>query len=121
MDLSLLILLASLCILGASEKWDDTVEKICEDGMHIADLLFKLKTVGRPIHPDTDAKVILLPAACIMSECSLMSYGDLIRHVTQRAKLFVDFLCTVNMGVPFLRRHCVFMQNSISFRASQSS
>ena len=84
-------LLASLCISGASEKWDDTVEKICDNGMHIADLLFKLKAVERSIHPGTDAKVIFLPAECIMSECSLMSDGDLMRHVTQRAKLFVDF------------------------------
>ena len=67
------------------------MEKICDDGMHIADLLFKLRTVDRSINPGTDAKVILLPAACIMSECSLMSKGDLMRHVTQQAKLFVDF------------------------------
>ena len=63
--------------------------------MHMADLLFKLKTVEPPlersIHPGTDAKVILLPAACIMSQCSLMSDGDLMRHVTQGAKLFMDF------------------------------
>ena len=65
------------------------MEKICDNGVHIADLLFKLKTVS--IHPGTDAKVILLPAACIMSECYLMSDGDLMRHVTQLAKLFVDF------------------------------
>ena len=26
-----------------------------------------------------------------MSECSLMSNRDFLRHVTQRAKLFVDF------------------------------
>ena len=55
-------LLASLCISGASEKWDNTVEKICDNGMHIADLLFKLKTVERFIDPGTYAKVILLPA-----------------------------------------------------------
>ena len=93
-------LLASLCISGASEKWDNTVEKICDNGMHIADLLFKLKTVS--IHPGTDAKVILLPAACIMSECSLMSNGDLMRDVTQRAKLFVDFFMHNKYGdTPF--------------------
>ena len=84
-------LLASICISGAREKWDDTVEKICDYGMHIADLLFKLRTVERSINPCTDTKVILLPAVYIMSECSLMSYGDLLRHVTQWAKLFVDF------------------------------
>ena len=71
--------------------WDYTVEKICEDGTHIADLLFKLKTVERSMDLGTDAKFILLPAVCIMSECSLISYGDLLRHVTKRAKLFVDF------------------------------
>ena len=84
-------LLASICISGAREKWNNTVEKICNDGMHIADLLFKLRTVERSINPGTDAKVILLPAVCIMSECSLMSNGDLLRHVTQRSKLYMDF------------------------------
>ena len=44
-----------------------------------------------------------------------------MRYVTQLAKLFVDFLCTINMGVPLLTRHCVVIQNSISSRASQSS
>ena len=52
------------------------MEEICDDGMHIADLLFKLRTVERSINPCTDAKAILLPAAYIMSECSLMSHGD---------------------------------------------
>ena len=82
-------LLASICISGAREKWNNTVEKICNDGMHIADLLFKLRTVERSINPGTDAKVILLPAVCIMSECSLMTNGDLMRHhdaVVARAK-----------------------------------
>ena len=42
---------------GARKKWNDTVErKICDDGMHIADLLCKLKTVERSLHPGTDAK-----------------------------------------------------------------
>ena len=68
------------------------MEKICDNGMHIADLLFKLKTVKKSIHPVTDAKVILLPAVCIMSKRSLMSNGDFMRHLTQLAKLFVDFL-----------------------------
>ena len=44
------------------------MEKICDNDMHITDLLFKVKTVERSINPGTDAKVILLPAACIMSE-----------------------------------------------------
>ena len=85
--------------------------------MHIADLLFKLKTVGRSIvdsiHPGTDAKVILLPAACIMSECSLMSYGDLMtrRHVTQRAKLFVDFFMHSKYGGTTLEEAlCVYAE-----------
>ena len=57
-----------------------------------------------------------------MSECSLMSNRDLLRHVTQWAKLFVeDFLCTANMGVPLLRRQCMFMQNSISLRLEGQS
>ena len=55
--MELCTLLASLCISGASEKWDNTVEKIYEDGMHIADLLFKLKTVERFINPCTDANL----------------------------------------------------------------
>ena len=96
--MDLCTLLVSSCILGASEKWDVTVEKICDHGMHIADLLFKLKTVERSLHPGTDAKVILLPAAYIMSECSLMSNGDLMRHVTQLAKLFVDFFMHKKYG-----------------------
>ena len=74
------------------------MEKICDDGMHIADLLFKLKTVERSVNPGTDAKVILLPAACIMSECSLMSNGDLLRHVTGQAKLLVDFFLNNKYG-----------------------
>ena len=44
-------LLASICIQGAREKWNNTVEEICDDGMHIADLLFKLRTVERSINP----------------------------------------------------------------------
>ena len=40
-------LLASICISGAHEKWKNKVEKICDNGMHIADLLFKLRTVER--------------------------------------------------------------------------
>ena len=44
-SMDLRTLLASICISGASEKWDNTVEKICDHDMHIADLLFKLKTV----------------------------------------------------------------------------
>ena len=56
-------LLASICIQGAREKWNDTVEEICDDGMNIGDLLFKLRTVERSINPCIDAKVILLPAA----------------------------------------------------------
>ena len=67
------------------------MEEICDAGMHIADLLFKLRTVERSVNPCTDAIVILLPAACIMSECSLMTNVDLLRHVTQQARLFVDF------------------------------
>ena len=59
-------LLASICISGALEKWDNTVEKICDDGMHIADLLFKLRTVETSINPGNDTKVILLPAVYIM-------------------------------------------------------
>ena len=66
--------------------------------MVIADLLFKLRTVERSIHPGTDAKVSLLPAACIMSECSLMSEADLLGHVNQRAKLFVEFFMHNNYG-----------------------
>ena len=34
----------------------------------------------------------------IMSECSLMTNGDLLRHVTQRAKLFVDFFLNNKYG-----------------------
>ena len=98
------------------------MEKIsCDDGMHIADLLFKLKTVERSVNPGTDAKVILLPAACIMSECSLMTCGDLMRHVTQLAKLFVYFFLNKKYGIPLLRRHYKCKQNFISSRASQSS
>ena len=83
----------SLCIHEATEKWNDTVSDLCDCVimMHIADLLFKLRNVGRSILPGTDAEVILLPAACIMSECSLMSDADLLGHVNQRAKLFVEF------------------------------
>ena len=60
-SMDLRTLLASICISGAREKWDsdNTVEKICDDGVHIADLLFKVKTVERSINPGTDAKVIL--------------------------------------------------------------
>ena len=45
--------------------------ELCDGGMHL-DLLFKLRTVERSIHPGTDAKVLLLPVVCIMSECSLI-------------------------------------------------
>ena len=97
-SMDLRTLFASLCIHGATEKWDDTVSELCDGGMHIADLLFKLRTVERSIHPGTDAKVILLPAVCIMSECSLMSEADLLGHVNQRAKLFVEFFMHNNYG-----------------------
>ena len=104
------------------------MEKICDDSMHIADLLFKLRTVEISSNPFTDAKVILLPAEYIMSECSLMSDGVLLRHVTWRAKLFVDFFMhnkygdtPLEVGIPLLRRHYKCMQNFISSRASQSS
>ena len=85
--------------------------------MHIADLLFKLKTVERSISPGTDAKVILLPAACIVSECSLISYG-----VTQRAKLFVDFFMHNKYGdTPLEEALRICAEFFISLRASQSS
>ena len=91
-------LLASLCIQGAREKWNATVEDICDEGMNIGDLLHKLRTVERSINPGTDAKVILLPGASIMSECTLMSDSELLRVVTQRAKLFVDFFMNDKYG-----------------------
>ena len=61
-------------------------------------LPLKLRTVERSIHPGTDAKVMLLPAACIISVCSLMSDADLLRHVNQLAKLFVEFFMHKNYG-----------------------
>ena len=67
-------LLASICISGAHEKWDNTVERICDYGMHIADLLFKLRTVERSLYPCTDAKVILLPAEYIMSQVDVQQH-----------------------------------------------
>ena len=74
------------------------MEEICDDGMNIGDLLHKLRTVERSINPGTDAKVILLPGASIMSECTLMSDRELLRVVTQRAKLFVDFFMNDKYG-----------------------
>ena len=94
MDLS--TLLASICISGAREKWDNTVEKICDDGMRIADLLFKLKTVERSINPGIDTKVILLPAACLMSDVTVWVFSHerwwLIEACySAGGKLFMDF------------------------------
>ena len=40
----------------------------------------------------------LRPCRWIMSVGSLMSNADLLRQVTQLDKLFVNFLCTINMG-----------------------
>ena len=54
-SIDLKTLLASFCISGATEKFDNTVEKMYDDGMHIADLLFKLRIVERSIHPGSDA------------------------------------------------------------------
>ena len=65
-SMDLRTLYASLCFHGATEKWIDIVSDLCDGGMHIADLLFKLRTVERSINPGTDAKVIHLPTARIM-------------------------------------------------------
>ena len=69
--------------------------KLCDNGTHVADLLHNLKTVERSIDPCTDANVILLPAACIMSECSLVSNADLLRPVNKQAPLFVKLFTTL--------------------------
>ena len=50
-----------------------------------------------------------------------MSNGDLLRHITLQAKLFFNFFMHNRYGDTLLRRHCVFMMNSISSRVSQSS
>ena len=49
--------------------------------------------------------------------------GGIAMHALRRLSCswISSSLCTINMGIPLLRRHCVFMQNSISSRASQSS
>ena len=123
-SMDLQTLLASICISGAREKWNNTMEEICDDGMHIADLLFKLKTVERSINPGIYAKDILLPAASIMSECSLMTDGDFLRHVTQLAKLFVDFFLNNKYGdTPLDDALLVYAEFHIlePWRASQSS
>ena len=48
---------------------------------------FWLEQIGMIVFSQT-----LLQASCIMSECSLMSDADLLRHFNQLAELFVDFL-----------------------------
>ena len=35
---------------------------------------------------------------CITTECTLMPDGDLLRHVTRQAKLFVDFFLNDKYG-----------------------
>ena len=60
-------------------------------------------TVEGSIHPGTDAEVILLRAACIMSECPRMNDDDgcnanLVKHLIQRAKLFVEFFMHNHYG-----------------------
>ena len=39
----------SCCIHGSPQKWDDTMADSCHSGMHVADLLHRLRTVGRSI------------------------------------------------------------------------
>ena len=87
------------------------MSELCDCGMHIADLLFELRTVERSIHPGTDAKVILLSAATIISECSLMSDAGLLGHFNQQAKLFVEFFMPIIMGIPTLEEAlCVYAE-----------
>ena len=49
-----------------------------------------------------------------------MSDGDLLRHATRLAKLFVDFFMHNKYGDTLWRRHYECMQNFISSRASLS-
>ena len=74
------------CAHWSSQIWDNTEADLCDCVLHVVDLLLhRLRTVQQSIDLSlgTDTKVVLLPAACIKGDCTIMSEVNLLRHVGQ--------------------------------------
>ena len=78
-SMDLWTLYSSNCIHGSSQKWNDTIVDLydCQCGLHIADLLHRLRTVERSIDPGTYAKVIF--SICRMHRGTVFSQSGYCR------------------------------------------